>query len=309
MSDQVCILMATWNGADHLSAQLDSFAAQDHAQWQLVVSDDGSGDATLSILQDFAEHSPQSVTLTRGPGRGSTANFIALLAEPRDCDWIALADQDDVWLPDRLSRDIAALSELPAETPALYCSATLHCDADLQNPRPSRAVPRSPGFRNALLQNIAAGNTILLNRAAADLVRKAAPAALEIDDLAAHDWWLYQLISGSGGDVIYDAVQTLYYRQHGRNQVGANAGFRAGRTRLAMLLKGRFSAWNRANIAALRAVQMHLTPEHRTLLEDFAQMRALPLLARLRAFGGLGLYRQTRIGQAAMWVANALGRL
>ena len=309
MPDQVCILMATWNGADHLQAQLDSFAAQDHPDWRLIAADDGSGDATLSILQEFAARSPQGVTLTRGPGRGSAANFIALLADAPDCDWIALADQDDVWLPDRLSRGIAALSGHSGDGPALYCSATLHCDADLQNPHPSRAVPRSPGFRNALLQNIAAGNTILLNRAAAELVRKTAPAALEIPDLVAHDWWLYQLISGAGGTVIYDSHPTLYYRQHGRNQVGANAGFRAGRTRLAMLLKGRFSAWNRANIAALRAAKAHLTEENHALLEAFAQMRAQPLVARLRAFGRLRLYRQTRIGQAAMWVANALGRL
>ena len=96
MPDQVCILMATWNGADHLQAQLDSFAAQDHPDWRLIAADDGSGDATLSILQEFAARSPQGVTLTRGPGRGSTANFIALLADAPDCDWIALADQDDV---------------------------------------------------------------------------------------------------------------------------------------------------------------------------------------------------------------------
>jgi len=312
MSKQVCILLATWNGAAHLPAQLDSFAAQDHPDWELLVGDDGSSDATVQIVQEFASRmqgESRTVTITQGAGAGSTANFISLLAQAGGYDWIALSDQDDVWMPDRLSRGLAALSKLPRDRPALYCSATVMTDDDLQNPRPSRRVPRAPSFHNALLQNIAAGNTILLNRAAAKLAQDAAPAALQIPDLAAHDWWLYQLITGAGGQVIYDTNPTLYYRQHSHNQIGANSGFRAASTRLAMVMQGRFRAWNEGNIAALRAAEQALTQPNRDVLEHFAALRTLPLPARLRAFKALRLYRQTRIGQAAMWVACALGRL
>ena len=312
MTEQVCILLATWNGAAYLPAQLDSFAAQDHPNWELIVGDDGSSDTTLAVLTDFADamqDQNRSVTITKGAGTGSTANFISLLGQAPDCDWVALSDQDDVWMSDRLSRGIAALSKLPAKRPALYCSATVMTDDDLLNPRPSRRVPRAPTFQNALLQNIAAGNTILLNKAAARLAQDSAPAALQVPNLAAHDWWLYQLITGAGGQVIYDSTPTLYYRQHGKNQIGANAGFRAAATRLGMVLQGRFRAWNDGNITALRAAEQSLTPQNLAILDQFAKLRSLPLPARLRAFRDLQLYRQTPAGQAAMWVACAFGRL
>ena len=90
--------------------------------------------------------------------------------------WMAFSDQDDVWLPDRLARGVAALGGHSG--PALYCSRTWITDERLESRRLSAPRPRSLGFRNALVQNVASGNTILLNAAAADLVRDAAAEAL-----------------------------------------------------------------------------------------------------------------------------------
>ncbi|MBC7286396.1 glycosyltransferase, partial [Hoeflea sp.] len=64
----VAILMATYDGEAHLPAQLASLAAQDHPNWSLVVSDDGSRDATRRILDDFAA-AGHRVTVLPGPGR------------------------------------------------------------------------------------------------------------------------------------------------------------------------------------------------------------------------------------------------
>jgi len=75
------------------------------------------------------------------------------------------------------------------------------------------------------------------------------------------------------------------------------------------LLSGRFSDWNTANIAALTASAGMLTAENRALLEGFAQVRTKPLPARLIGFFRLGLYRQTRLGHLAMWVALLLRRM
>ena len=220
-ADRVCILMGLYNGAADLSAQLQSYADQTHQAWDLVVSDDGSADAGPDMVKAFAGRvapAGNRVDLVAGPGRGSVANFLSLIAQaPSSVKWLALSDQDDVWLPDRLARGIACLSALPPGEPALFCSGTWITDASLGNRRPSARFDRPPGFRNALVQNIASGNTILLNRAAAGLAREAAPAATEIPGLPAHDWWLYQLVTGAGGSVIRDAEPTLLYRQHGRN--------------------------------------------------------------------------------------------
>lgn len=307
-TQRVCIVMAVYNGAPDLPEQLASFAAQSHTDWQLIASDDGSQDDSVALIRGFAAHQTQQIKVVDGPRRGFAANFLSLIAGASDgADWLALADQDDVWLPDRLERGMTALRALP-EGPALYCSRTWITDANLANPRLSADFDKPPGFHNALVQNIAAGNTILLNRAALDLARRAAPQVPNPGDLPAHDWWLYQLITGAGGRVIRDREPTLYYRQHAANQIGANDGWRARMVRIAMVLDGRFKAWNAANIIALRAAHPFLTDANSALLETFIDLRRRALPMRLWRFARSGIRRQSLYGQIAMWVALMLGR-
>lgn len=309
---RICILMGLHDGAANLAAQLDSFAAQSRGGWDLIVGDDGSSDAGPDMVRAFAARmAPEArVDLVEGPCAGVVANYLSLIAQvPGNAGWLALSDQDDVWLPDRLARGVERLSALPADVPAIHCSATLITDARLGNARASPPVPRAPGFRNALVQNIASGNTILMNRAALDLAREAAPGAAQVAGLVVHDWWLYQLITGVGGTVIFDPEPSLLYRQHDRNTIGANDGWRARWLRIRLLLAGRFATWNDANIAALEQVADRLTPENRDTLARFAALRRAPLWQRLRGFSALGLYRQRRSGQVALWLAVLLGRL
>jgi glycosyltransferase involved in cell wall biosynthesis len=307
-SEPVVILMATYNGARFLQDQLESIAAQDHTNWHLVISDDGSTDQTGAIAASFAVQSPK-VRLQTGPRAGATANFMSLLARQPICtpqNWIAFCDQDDVWLPDRLSRGIAGLARLDPARPALFCSRTLIVDQALKAGRLSAARPRATGFRNALVQNIAAGNTILLNPAAA---RLAIAAAARQPDPVVHDWWLYQLITGAGGQIVHDDRPTLLYRQHGVNEIGANDGGAARLKRVLQLLNGQFNRWNAKNITALRSASDLLTLENRGLLEGFAALHDKGFAARLRGLHHLGLYRQTTISSLALWLAAAIKRL
>lgn len=303
---RVCILMGLHDGASDLDAQLDSFATQSWPAWDLIVGDDRSSDNGPDMVRAFAARTALTnrVELVDGPGAGITANYLGLIGRvPGDTDWLALSDQDDVWLPDRLSRGIERLGSLPDDVPALYCTSTIVTDATLGKRRPSLRVPRPAGFRNALVQNIASGNTILMNRAAIDLLRAAAPEAAKVPGLVVHDWWIYLLITGVGGTVIYDTRPSLLYRQHDNNMIGANDGWRARWLRIRLLFAGRFATWNSANIAALMLVADRLTPENRDTLHRFATLREKPLLQRLRGFARLGLYRQRLPGQIALWLA------
>mmetsp|Transcript_18386 Transcript_18386/g.29712 ORF Transcript_18386/g.29712 Transcript_18386/m.29712 type:complete len:244 (-) Transcript_18386:11-742(-) len=234
---RVHILMAVYNGADHLPEQLQSIAAQNHADWHLVVSDDRSTDGSAAQLAEFAS-STQSVEVITGPGQGAGANFLHLLrhaATQPDVGWIAFADQDDVWLPHKLERALAHLSEVDADHPALYCSRSLIAGPDLSGQRLSSARAKPPGFRNALVQNIAAGNTIVLNPAA---VRLVLTTVAQIERVVVHDWWVYQMVSGAGGTVLHDETPGLIYRQHADNQIGANDSFLAKLRRIGLLLRG-----------------------------------------------------------------------
>ncbi|MBL4929615.1 glycosyltransferase family 2 protein [Tabrizicola sp. KVB23] len=302
----IAVLMATYNGAAHLAEQLDSIAGQTLPPRWLVVSDDGSSDATLAIVAGFAsQRRGITVTVLRGPGQGAAANFLHLLAHvPAGADFAALSDQDDVWLPAKLADGVALLAA--TNLPTLLGARTLVCDENLQAAHPSPLWRRPFGFGHALVQSFAGGNTMMLNRGAIAL---AAEAATEAGQVVMHDWWLYQIIAGAGGRVVFDARPQLYYRQHGANQIGANRGPIAKLHRLRVLLRGDFRRWNGINLRALRASAHRLTPENRAILQGFAQLRDLPLWRRIAQFRRLGLYRQGPAGTVSLWLAVALGRL
>ncbi|SHM54426.1 Glycosyl transferase family 2 [Paracoccus solventivorans] len=426
----VVILLATYQGERFLAAQLDSILAQSCRDWRLVVSDDGSTDATRELLRRFAAaHPDRDIELRDGPRQGATRNFLSLLDAVAPGEAVAWCDQDDLWLPDRLARGLAALSAArggggdpsmpgvphPAQPevvgvtataanmiqpngarddvpwsgdrpvrdshshpdpngaqstarllarggggdgagpgnppPGAVCPGTrlgraqrhvlswpdaqagaaqarapvaphgcpqppavLHvarttiCNVDL---RPIRGAPRyarPPGFRNALVQSCTPGNTMLIDPAGAALLRQGRDHAAAAG-VVAHDWWSYLLIAGAGGLVIRDPAQTVLYRQHGGNAVGRNDTLPAMLTRLTRLGSGDFGEWLRRNIRALAGVKSLLTPENAALLERFARSLEAPGPSAAAELARIGVYRQTRLGTAALLAAAAAGRL
>lgn len=273
-SPPVRILLATWNGAAHLSEQLDSYLVQDHDDWALWVSDDGSTDGTWDILQAFrAAHPNREIRLLRGPGRGAAANFLSLLTHPElPPGPVALSDQDDVWKPCRLSRGLAIVQS--AATPALYGAITTETTPDL-TPLPKQKGPLPPpSFENALVQNIVAGNTVTMNAAALAALR-----AGGAPDVPYHDWWIYLRLAGVGARITLDDVPVLLYRQHPGNVIGAHSGARARLQRLTALLGGAYANWIQRNLTALLANADGLQPAHeqaaRILLDTRPRRHAL----------------------------------
>lgn len=304
----ITILMATYNGAAWLPEQLASFVDQDHKNWQLIASDDGSNDGTPALLEAF--FTQNSGIFLKGPCRGCFANFLSLLKRAPNYmpagGWFAFSDQDDVWLPQRLSRGVSALKTIPDDTPALYCSRTWVVDGELRNPRLSGACNRGPSFLNALVQNISCGNTMLVNAAGAKLL---CDCAQEIEKFVYHDWWAYQVISGVGGVILHDETPSVLYRQHDQNVIGANLGPVAQLNRLFALLTGKFRRSNAVNIQALLTLASQLTPENRKRLGLFVRAHAGHLTERISAARRLGVYRQNRLGTACIFLCAILNKL
>lgn len=301
------IALCTYNGAAHLAAQLESYRAQEERGWDLWVSDDGSTDATREIVAAFAaEVAPDhAVTLVEGPRRGRAVdNFLTLLAsdilpEGRP---VAVSDQDDIWLPHKLSRARAALRVHGANL--LYGARSRHVTSDLTVLGESARFARPAGFGNALVQNIISGHSAVLGPEMAALVRRAGPVAVHH-----HDWWLYLLATGAGQQVFVDPEIVLLYRQHGSNVMGAHQGLRAKLGRLALLFGRDYAAWFDANIAALEAQAALLTPEARATL---AALRAAPRaigIGRARVFAAHGVQRQSRAADLALRLAVRAGRV
>ncbi|MCS4294700.1 glycosyltransferase involved in cell wall biosynthesis [Comamonas sp. BIGb0152] len=209
----MAILLSTFNGEQFLPAQLDSLMAQSHAGCDIWVRDDGSSDQSLAIVQRYADAHPQ-IHLHAGANLGFVASFYELLQNVgAGYDFYFFCDQDDVWLPSKVSRALSLLDG--QQGAALYCSRTQYVAGDLQPIGPSPDYDRSCiGWGNALVQNIATGCTVALNAAARERLLSQRPGVC-----LAHDWWAYLVVSAFGS-VVFDSESHILYRQHGRNTIG-----------------------------------------------------------------------------------------
>lgn len=214
----VTVLLSTYNGETYLQAQLESLRAQKEVQVRLHARDDGSSDDTVAILHDYASVWPALAGVARGPNLRPASSFMDLLqTAPGDSDYYAFCDQDDVWLSHKLARATSALANDPG--PALYCSNVTLVDANLRGLR-NAAERDNLGFQYLLFENIAFGCTVVLNRAARELIASHPPA----QGVRMHDWWCI-LVVGALGRVHYDREPAILYRQHGANTIGLDSSW------------------------------------------------------------------------------------
>jgi glycosyltransferase involved in cell wall biosynthesis len=303
---KLAVLLATYNGARFLDAQLRSVVSQDWPAIDVIASDDSSTDNTLELLASWrAIWNKGAFTIASGPRRGFAGNFRRLLAEfDVDADYVAFCDQDDIWLSDKTRVAIAAIDE-HGSRPALYCARTLVTDVDDRPVSFSTLFRKTPDFANALVQSIGGGNTMVMNRAAYDLLREAARRT----DFVSHDWFAYLIVAGAGGKVIYSETPHVRYRQHGANLIGSNLGFRARISRARFALSGRYVGWNNLNMSALAACRDLLTPDAVAKFDHFRKARHGHMPSRLLNLWRSGVYRQTAIGQVSLYLAGLLGKL
>jgi len=301
------ILMSTYNGQQFLAEQLHSIAQQTQPNWRIVLSDDGSSDDTLLIAEQFQlQRYHERLEVRIGPKQGFCLNFLSMACDPSiRADFYAFSDQDDVWMNDKLERALAYFDSAPDKAiPRVYCGRTQSVDEQLNHLgySPLFCLPRS--FRNALIQSIAGGNTMVFNQAAKELIEQAG-----LQSVVSHDWWLYQLIKGAGGIVYYDPQPSILYRQHPNALVGTNRSIGARYDRFIFAWNGGFKGWNDINYAALRSVKYLLTKDNREILELFGTLRAAKFKDRFRLLAVCGIYRQTWQGTLSLWLATFLNKL
>ncbi len=118
---RISVAICTYNGEKYLSEQLASIAAQTRLPDEMVVCDDCSSDATPDLVEEFARSAPFPVRFFRNPiNLRSTKNFEHAIALC-DGDFIALCDQDDIWLPEKLARQLAILESDPSWEESFRC--------------------------------------------------------------------------------------------------------------------------------------------------------------------------------------------
>lgn len=210
----VSIVLATYNGARFLSTQLHSLFKQTYTRFEVVAVDDASTDETFTILEQFAKVHANMRVFRNEANLGFAKNF-EKACRLAGGTLIALCDQDDYWLPEKLERLVAAIGN----------HALVHCNSALCNESlelsgvlaSDRAVFRP--IHNCLEQAVFCriyGHASLMTR---HLMEQSFPFLPRLP----HDWWLCFIATFNGG-IQYVPEVLVYYRQHAHNTIGAVGG-------------------------------------------------------------------------------------
>jgi glycosyltransferase involved in cell wall biosynthesis len=212
---KVTIVLSTYNGIRYLGPFLESLEKQTRKPDRIVLRDDGSTDNSIKVVSKWARRKKIKLTVIRGRRVGPAKSFLAAISKSEPSDIYFLADQDDVWLPEKIARAVELISAGKDDQPILYGSRKSIVDKDLKHLYYT-GVPHTISFEGAVCDNVITGCTMAFNRKLACLASLYVP-----ENAIMHDWWLYLLTTGCGGKVIFDEVPNILYRQHGSNTMGA----------------------------------------------------------------------------------------
>lgn len=217
MDHRICILLSTYNGETYLCEQLNSLINQIDVNIHILIRDDGSTDNTIQIIERYINAHPNLFTLIIGENIGWRKSFMNLIHEANkyvsEFDYFAFCDQDDIWLPEKLSKAIESLNHLNTDI-KLYCSNQYYYQDGI-NKGLVRKQYLQPSIENCLIRNLAIGCTIIFNKNLLLLTNQYTPKCNP-----PHDFWVYQLATLFGA-VFIDPNSYILYRQHNSNQVGA----------------------------------------------------------------------------------------
>ena len=272
MVKNITVLLAAYNGERYLPLQLETLQQQDDPAFTVLMQDDGSTDSTPAILaQTVSRDSRFRLAKESGRHFGAKGNFMSLIRQSEG-DYTALCDQDDEWLPCKLSRCRAALEAAEARwgesTPLLVHSDAQLVDGDgqpLQDSffRHQGWDPAAVTLPRLIVQNNVTGGTLMMNAALRNLVAKHGNA----DTMHMHDWFI-ALTAAAFGHVVFVDEPLEKYRQHGVNVMGASRATLWQRGLKAL------SAWKKGK------ARIALTYTHTRAFRD-AYGDALPQKARL----------------------------
>jgi glycosyltransferase involved in cell wall biosynthesis len=297
------VILAVFNGQAYLPQMLDSLLSQTTRDFNVLVRDDGSRDGSLEILENYRGRFDGRLSVIPGESSGSaTANFAILMRETK-ADYVLLADQDDVWKPEKVELTLRSLKAAEAEygksTPIYFATDIAVVNKDLElisdsywkwkRLRPDMMSELSRSLICVPIQGMASG----MNRALIDLSNPVAEKAIS------HDWWA-QLIAAAMGRVICDPSVTALYRVHGGNasvpkKVGVIPYLKLGLD-ASFLRRGLGRRIEQANALA-DAYAGRMPPDKLKIIQRFTRLQSKSFLKRrLTLVSGNYLYHD--------WVRN-----
>lgn len=211
---KISVVMTTYNGEKYLNQQIDSILSQTLQPDEIIVCDDCSTDGTVAILEQY-KHIGGFKYVVNNQQLGLIRNFKKAVSLAAKVNCVSLSDQDDIWLPDKLSRSAEVLGTLDHLLPCMVHSDLILVD-EQQNVlnRSFQHERRQNGYRHnlqtLLFANFATGCTILMNPSLRMYFEEMP------DTIKFHDAWIVLAASvfGMVGEI---AEPTIKYRKHGGN--------------------------------------------------------------------------------------------
>lgn len=281
----IAVLLAVYNGAEWLDQQVDSILKQKDVNVTIYISVDPSTDKSEDLsLQRSMQHEVIVLLPTIGQFGSAAKNFFRLICDVNHAhfNYFALADQDDIWQPNKLIRHIELARQHSADG---VSSNVMAFWPDGREKLINKAQPQRE--LDYLFESAGPGCTFLMtpwlvSKVREQLLDEVSPAA----DVALHDWLSYAVCRAHGRKWIIDSTPSVQYRQHSHNVVGANVGLKAKLARLQKLRQG----WYRSEVAKVAQVCNRIAPNSETnkllgLLNSknyFSQLRLLSYVSKAR---------------------------
>lgn len=213
----VAVLLSAYNGDKFIKEQIESILNQNGVNVKLTIRNDGGDpeEKTRRIIREYVAKD-ERVSLLEGENLGCAKSFWQLLREAPEADYYAFADQDDVWLPDKLKAATDMLRGYDDTIPQLYCGSVRVVDSALQPIAGAEAGGKAYATKFPLpfIKSIAPGCTFVFNERARGI------CAEYVGALDIHDWMMTKIVSVFG-EIHFDENAYILYRQHGNNEIGA----------------------------------------------------------------------------------------
>lgn len=203
----VNILLSTYNGEKYLLEQLESINQQTYPNVHLYIRDDGSKDSTLSVIDSFSSKYP--LTLIKGENIGFMKSFFELLKAACNGDYWAFCDQDDIWMPEKISLAVDWLKTQDNQKPLLFQSAYEVVDETLNHIHDYLPPKYAIDFRRSITENWYSGFSCVINNTSRDLLLKGNPENIDY-----HDWWIEMIVKAFGVSYFDSTICAKYRRSN-----------------------------------------------------------------------------------------------
>ena len=214
MSSIVNVLISTYNGEKYIKEQIDSILNQSYTNIEIYVRDDGSTDDTITILKEY-EKSKKIHILESGINLGYGKSFLTLLEKIDNGDYWAFADQDDIWLPDKIKIGVEWLDNQNPNDPCLFYSTYYNTDENLNITEQVHLPQYKYNFIRSITECVHLGFSQMFNQSLRSLI-----LMCNKQNLVTHDWWV-ELVSMKFAKV-YCTDEPLTYHRRLQNSVSSH---------------------------------------------------------------------------------------